>query len=75
MIERIKGTAYGYRFSNEVTREEYNIFMNKFLKGNDLKCFICNKNTAKRFSPSLFKSIITINNNVGDNVFFLNHCF
>lgn len=48
----------------------------EIIKGRKVNCIICNSNTAKRFRPSLFgNNIITINNNMLDNVFYINGVF
>jgi hypothetical protein len=46
------------------------------LHGRNIRCIICNRNTAKRFRIGLFgENIITVNNKMEDNVFFINGFF
>lgn len=50
--------------------------LKKIIKGKNINCIICNRNTAKRFRFPLFgHSVITINNKMMDNVFYINGVF
>lgn len=76
MIGKLEGLSYGYKILDWTTSEEWNEFINRFQKQEKVRCIICNSNTAKRFrTPLLGNNIITINNKILDDVFFLNHWF
>lgn len=76
MIEKLEGTSYGYKVLKSTTREEWDKFVKKFQMEHKIRCIICNRNMAKRFRiPLLGNNIMTINNQIMDDVFFLNHRF
>lgn len=61
-----------YILQDDSTNEEFK----KIIKDRKVNCIICNSNTAKRFGTSFFgKSIITINNKMLDDVFYINGVF
>lgn len=53
-----------------------NMDFQEIIKGRKVNCIICNSNTAKHFKTPFFgNSIITINNKMLDNVFYINGVF
>lgn len=76
MIAKLERLTYGYRILEGTTKEEWNSFIDNFQKQHKIRCIICNSKTAKNFRiPLLGNNIITINNKIVDDVFFLNHWF
>lgn len=76
MIEEIDKYSYGYKISAGTTQEEWDKFMDEIRKIYEIRCIICNYRTARYFVIPLWgDNIITINNKIADNVFFVNHCF
>jgi len=75
MIIRQENTRHGYKITY-MTNGEFQQLCRTYPE--KVKCIICNKNTSRRFIPSLFgfgNSIITINLKVPDDVIYINHCF
>lgn len=76
MIAKLENLTYGYKILDGTTKEEWNSFIDDFQKHHKIRCIICNSKTSKNFRiPLLGSNIITINNKIVDDVFFLNHWF
>lgn len=69
MICKHREFENGYIFTS--SSKDYDL-QNIFKKYDEVKCVICNKNTAKNFRVSNGYSIITINNKIADGCFFIN---
>lgn len=69
-IRKISGMKNGYIINESSTNEEWQ----EICKGYDkIRCIICNRNTSKYFRIPLFGSNnITINNQMLDNVVYIN---
>ena len=66
------------RFKNKyiLQSDATNSDLMKIMHGRIILCIFCNRNTAKRFHVGLFgENIITVNNKIEDNVFFINAVF
>ena len=66
------------RFRNKYILQDdsTNAEFQEIIDGKNIRCIICNSNTAKRLrTPLLWQGNITINNRMMDNVFFINGVF
>lgn len=72
-MKRYAETKHGYIIDEESTDEDFKKIKTAYDK---INCIICNRNTSRYFgTPFLGTSIVTINNKVPDNVFYINHPF
>lgn len=70
MINKIKDKKNGYILTDDSTNEEFQKIQARYKK---INCIILNKNTRKRIRLGLISNnIITINNKLPDNVFYIN---
>lgn len=61
-----------YILQNDSTDDDFK----NIIKGKKVNCIICNENTAKRFITPLFgHRIVTVNNKMMDDVFYINGVF
>lgn len=75
MITKDNNFKNKYILNDSSTGDDFQEVWKSYKKVN---CLICNKNTAKRFKPSLWafgESCLTINNKIPDDVFFINSVF
>ena len=67
---RVAGYKNGYDITADSTNEEFQSIINSYKKFN---CIICNQSTAEHFqSAFMFNNVITINNKIPDERFFIN---
>lgn len=72
-MEKINGTKNGYHISEYSTQADWKQICERY---ESVKCVICNSATRKYFKiPLLGYDNITINNNIPDNVFYINGVF
>jgi hypothetical protein len=74
MIEKIEGKKNGYKVNKDSTSGDFKLILGTFLRERGkVNCIITNRVTYPRFStPLLGHSIITINNKIGDDEFYIN---
>lgn len=74
-MRKYENTENGYIIEFDYDPNEQNNQYKKFAEQHEpFKSIICNTNTAKFFRPGFlaYKSCITINNKIPDNVFYFN---
>lgn len=71
MIYKSGDYKNGYIFASSSTDADLQKIFETY---DEVKCVICNSNTAKNFR-TVGKSILTINNKLVDGVFFVNYLF
>jgi hypothetical protein len=70
MITRISGTKNGYKFGEGATNKDFQEILQSYGK---IRSIITNADTYARFSTPLFgRNIVTVNNHVGPEEFYLN---
>ena len=70
MINKLEGKKNGYELTLSSTNDDFRQICRSYSKVN---CIIVNKRMAKIFKPNIMgANIITVNNKVPDNVFYLN---
>lgn len=73
MIFKDKKFKNKYVMDTSSTNEDFKNVCNGY---NQVKCIICNRETANCFRPGLFgNNIVTINNSVPTGVFYVNGKF
>ena len=71
MIQKIEGKKNGYQLTATSTNDEFKETIRSF--GKKVTCIIVNKRMARYLKPSIMgANIITVNNKVPDNVYYLN---
>ena len=76
MISKHGDYKNGYIFTPSSTDSDLQRIFREEYGYDNIRCVICNKNTAKNFrTSSLRYSIITINNKIADGCFFINGTF
>lgn len=70
MIQKDKDFKNKYILQDDSTTTDLRVIAQGYHK---LRCIICNNNTSKRFKQTyIFSLPITINNEIPDDVFFIN---
>ena len=69
MIEKVCGFQNKYKLTENSNTGDINKLCASYKR---FRCIICNAKTAARFKPRYY---VTVNNNVEDNVFYVNGIF
>lgn len=74
MIERIPGTKNGYRITETSTNEDLQAIYRRYGAGG-VHCLITNSKTYEKFSAdrNTGRKLVTVNNKVHNNEFYVNH--
>lgn len=76
MIYKAEGYKNGFKFDKSTTDADLQEALRPYKDSRNLHCLICNANTMKQFKVGILSdNIITINNKIADDCFFVNGCY